>query len=303
MSKIIKLTPELIEAMKMDFAEQLGKARLFGSSFNYSKSFSNQESGKESGKATLRFTSMAWDKMHALVAKFDKEVAWHCTAERLENNVYQLSDVLVYPQKVTSATVEMDEIGYAKWIQSGIEAGDERFDHLYCQGHSHVNMGCSPSSTDLDHQRKILEMMRDTGFYVFLIWNKKGEYNAWIYDLGNNICFEKADIQIEVEDDSDSITKFLAEAKSQVVDTPPVTRYAGSGAGYANTYGAYGGYSGYSGSSKPASKETDDTSMPKGSKQKVKAIASKSSAYSSSYDFCDYRDPFYYSDRYYGLDD
>ena len=43
--------------------------------------------------------------------------------------------------------------------------------HLYA-GHSHVNMGTSPSSVDLNHQEEILRMLGDNDFYIFMIWNK-----------------------------------------------------------------------------------------------------------------------------------
>ena len=59
-------------------------------------------------KATLVIENVAWQKICALVDQCDKEVAWHGIV-RKENNVYTITDVLVFPQEVTGATVTSDE--------------------------------------------------------------------------------------------------------------------------------------------------------------------------------------------------
>ena len=42
-------------------------------------------------------------------------------------------------------------------------------------GHSHVNMGTSPSATDTKLQEDHLAQLQDNDFYIFLIVNKKRE--------------------------------------------------------------------------------------------------------------------------------
>lgn len=111
-------------------------------------------------KATVFFTPDAWAKMVTLLREFDKEVAWHGVARRGENeeaNEYIISDILVYPQTVSGASVEMDTEEYAKWIMDNAE--DDRFNNIHMQGHSHVNMAPNPSSVDLNHQEEILNML------------------------------------------------------------------------------------------------------------------------------------------------
>lgn len=214
MSKYIKLTPEHIADCIKEFEKDLTSSKWADGKVSFSKNL-----GTISRKAKIFFTEVAWMKMTALVREFDKEVAWHGVAFRGNDKTkdeYIIKDIVVYPQKVTGSTVEMDTEEYAKWIEENIE--DERFFDIRMQGHSHVNMTVSPSSVDLTHQEAILEQLSDKLFYIFMIWNKRGESNIKIYDLAKNILFENTDIEIELLDDGYGIKSFIKEAKLRVKD-------------------------------------------------------------------------------------
>lgn len=293
MSKIIRFTAEMLDQAKLELLEGLSKARMVNGTISFSKTFTTGNA-----KAVLRFTELAWLKMKALVAENDKEVAWHGVADRLGDNVYVISDILVYPQEVTGATVDMDTDGYAKWIQNGIVSGDERFDHFHAQGHSHVNMSVSPSPTDLEHQKEILDMVRDTGFYIFMIWNKKNDHNIWIYDLGQNILFENSDVSVEIDAEPNGVVKFLEEAENMVksrVPVAPVTKY-GSQYQYGSQY-----YSGAK-TEKPVGSLVASAAEKSAKDQKKKVTAHVERPQSSSMydDDDDPSGPFYYNDRYSG---
>lgn len=311
MSKIIKFTPELIDEMREEFEKQLKSAKLVDGRFSFIKSFNSS-----ADKAELVFSELAYLKMKALVDMADKEVAWHGVTERGDGNEYRVSDIMVYPQTVTGATVDMDQAEYAKWIENGILSGDARFDHVHMQGHSHVNMAVSPSSTDLEHQREILGMVRDGGFYIFMIWNKKGDHNIWIYDLAKNKVFENADITVKIDEEDNGISKFLREAKEMVkTKTYTPSAPAKSYTGYTG-YGGYGGYGGYSGgysgqreSYKPTATgggaaEKKETYLPRPSYsgQKNRVIARVDRGYEDDEED-DPKSPFYVSDHYYGMEE
>ena len=302
MSKIIKFTPELINEIKAEFEKALQSSRFVNGQFTFSKQFTN--TGK---KASLCFTPEAYAKMTALVQAFDKEVAWHFVTERGENeNEYIIYDVMVYPQTVTAATVDMDVDGYGKWLEAGLRANDERFFHMHGQGHSHVNMGVSPSSTDMDHQRKTLADLRQNGFYVFVIWNKRNEHNIWIYDLDKNTVFENADITVHIG--NSDFSGFIKEAKelvrTQTYVTPVQNRWNG---GY-DHLGASVKPAAVTPVSTPVKKEPETKQEKKndGKKEKVRANASNAapvypySLYDDD-DLDDPTDPFYVKDyNYYG---
>jgi hypothetical protein len=169
--------------------------------------------------------------MVMLVKEFDKEVAWHgvCSRREDKSDEYVIEDIVVYPQEVTGATVEMDTEQYAKWIEDNIE--DERFNHIHMQGHSHVNMGTTPSSVDLNHQEEILNMLGDDDFYIFMIWNKSFSSTNKIYDLRENILFEDKDITVKIIGGVEDLDEFLKNAKDMVKTKTyvytPGTQYGG----------------------------------------------------------------------------
>ena len=124
--------------------------------------------------------------------------------------------ILVYPQEVTASTVEMDTEKYATWLMENIE--DERFNAIRMQGHSHVRMGPTPSSVDLNHQEEILQMLGDNDFYIFMIWNKSFASNIKVYDMKENTLFENSDVSVKILDEVGDLNEFLADAKAMVKD-------------------------------------------------------------------------------------
>lgn len=212
MSKLIKMTPQCIEECKSDFEKALQSTKMTDGKLTFSKTFS-----LDNCKATVYFTGEAWVKMIMLIKEFDKEIAWHGVASRVEDeskDEYIISDIVVYPQEVSGASVEMDTAKYAEWIEENIE--DERFCNLYMQGHSHVDFGVTPSGVDIGHQESIVNMLGDDDFYIFMIWNKSFRSNTKIYDMKKNILFEDGDVDIKIIGSNEDLDEFLKDAKGKV---------------------------------------------------------------------------------------
>ena len=210
MSRPIKMTQAYMDECRQDFEKALQLTKLADGKLTFTKTFSIADR-----KAVLYFTANAWAKMTALIRDFDKEVAWHGVASRGEDeskDEYIISDIVVYPQTVSGATVEMDTEEYAKWLMDN--ADDERFENIHMQGHSHVNMAPNPSSVDLNHQEEILNMLGDDDFYIFMIWNKSLSNNIKIYDLKKNVLFEDKDITFQHEEGE--LDEFIKQAKEMV---------------------------------------------------------------------------------------
>lgn len=168
-------------------------------------------------EATVIFSDKAYAKMIALVSMFDSEVAWHGTVERKDNNTFLIKDIFVYPQQVTGVTVTTDQEEYSQWLY-GLD--DETFNSLKFQAHSHVNMGVSPSSTDISDQEKIVKQLESDMFYIFMIINKKNDIYISIYDYLNNIHYGTDDVYIRTE--SDDIMSFIEEAFDLVKKPTPL---------------------------------------------------------------------------------
>lgn len=210
MAKPIEMTPEI----KSQYMDKMSELLDSYEPTNGRISFSSECKYAEKREAIILFSRMAFQKMQDLVSAFDSEVAWHGIGERLDEGQYYISDVVVYPQRVSGSTVDMDEEQYGKWLMDNIENDD--FDHIVLQGHSHVNMAPNPSGVDVDHQEKILSMLGTDAFYIFLIWNKRGCTHTEIYDKKYNTLYENADVVYMIEDPDFDKDEFIKEAKEMV---------------------------------------------------------------------------------------
>ncbi len=209
MGKIIKITEEMAEAAAAEFFKTLKTSKFSDGKINYTKQF-----GSNDAKTTVFFTATSWMKMVSLINEFNDEVAWHGLARRGdEGNGFIIYDILVYPQEVTGATVNTDQEKYQSWL---MRHEDDIFNNIRMQGHSHVNMGTSPSLVDTTHQEKILEQLDDDMFYIFMIWNKKLESNVKVYDLANNTLYEGKDVTVELLDSGAGLNEFIKSAKELV---------------------------------------------------------------------------------------
>ncbi len=253
MSKVIKITDEFLQELTNDFLNSIKTMKLSDGKFTFSKTF-----GETDRKAKLYFTEKAWLKQDCLVRNFDKEIAWHGVAKRgEEKDTYIIEDILVYPQEVTGVTVTTDQEKYQMWLY---QHDDDVFNNIRMQGHSHVNMGTTPSGVDTTLYEQFLGQLDDTMFYIFLIWNKRNEKTIKIYDLAENTLFETKDVEVEVLDGDIGYYKFLNEAKELVQERKFNTASTASG----TTAETTGGYK-----TSPASK-TEDALNPSGKKGKPK---------------------------------
>ena len=175
-------------------------------------SFSYSPECKIEQKAKIKFRPEAFIKMWMLIQHFSTEVAWYATVFRDEEheNVFYVNDILLFPQTVDGGSVRCDDNEYATWLQ---DLPDEQFNNRRFHGHSHVNMSPYPSATDDTHRKDVISTLEDDDYYIFMIWNKTGQWTSNIYDLKNNIHYTTADIDIEFIDGQ---TEYLALADELV---------------------------------------------------------------------------------------
>lgn len=244
MAHPIRITDEMIEEMKREFISAIPTMRLSEGKIDFHRNLAEIDR-----RAVLRFTELAWLKMTVLVSGFDSEVGWHGLARRseTEENTFIVDDILIYPQKVTATTVSPDQVEYQNWL---ISQPDEIFQNIRFQGHSHVNMGVTPSGVDTAFYDEILSQLEDDMFYIFMIINKREEKHVRIYDMLNNVFYGTKDVTVEVMNEV-GLNRLLAEAKQMVTRetyTPAATSAAKNvpvatqmTQNYAGTGGVYGG--------------------------------------------------------------
>lgn len=271
MSRPIKFTEKLLEEVKKEFAAHLSTTKMFDGKVSFSKEYV----WKGDDKATIVFTPTAYLKMFRLIQEFSDEVAWHGVAKRSEEDesTFFITDILVYPQEVTGATVNTDQVKYQTWL---MELPDEVFNNLRMQGHSHVNMAPSPSSVDTTHQEAILGQLEDSMFYIFMIWNKSLKHNIKIFDLKNNTLYEDEDIVVKFPTDDESFDDFIKESK-ELVKKKSTYSYGGGGYGYA-----------YQKTSKPTQKKEEKKEESKvGSGWKGRGRSARDDYYKTGYEYYD----------------
>lgn len=231
MSKPIYLTKEYIDNMVEEFRKNVADAKMSDGEIKFTKKFNY--TGDDDTKAHVVFRPNAYVKMLVLLKHFDSEVAWHGTVERRGKDTFIITDIVVYPQTVTGSTVNTDQEEYQKWLMA---LDDDYFNSMRMQGHSHVNMGTSPSGVDTNHQQQILSQLKDTDYYIFMVYNKRAEHTIKIYDYPNNVMYEDKDIVVSVADDGFDAEEFLVASDKVVTRT---TYTGGYGGGY-HLYGADG---------------------------------------------------------------
>lgn len=141
-------------------------------------------------KPTIIFSSEAWEKIKTLVHKSNYEIGWHGVVHKC-NNFYKVTDILVYPQITTAVTTEADEDKYRIWLEN---LSDQTYNNIRLQGHSHVNMHSSPSTTDLNYYKQLINKIKD--YYIVMITNKQNDLWINLYDLQEGIIYETDDIKI-----------------------------------------------------------------------------------------------------------
>ena len=209
MKKPITITEAMMQEMAELFRAECERAKLADGRVSFSREYKFPDT--DDRKAKIHFTADAYEKMTKVIDAFSSEVAWHGFVERVGDMEFIVTDILVYPQMVTGATVNTDQEEYTKWLDT-IDV--EEFNKMHFQGHSHVYMATHPSSVDLGHQSEIIKQLKKDDFYIFMIWNKKREFTAKVYDMATNTLFDGSDVEVTYE--PSPVDEFIEDAKAMV---------------------------------------------------------------------------------------
>ena len=228
--KPLFLSEEMKEELFKQFLEKF-KKELDEYAFNTSETSMTiktnfSQTAKE--KVVITYSQEAYLRMQALVEFFDTEVAWYGLVEQLDPLHYYVYDVKLHKQYVNGAKVDTEDEDALAFFES---LTDDEANHMHFQAHSHVKMSTSASGVDLENQRGMVKNMGKTGFYIFQIWNKSGDINTYLYDLDNNVYYDKKDVIIDVE----GVDDFIAEVAGLVVEKKAYPYQTGNGYNYSST--------------------------------------------------------------------
>lgn len=244
MIRPIRLTDSLKALCLEDFEKSMTSARLAEGRFVFERSFKWED---ELPNVIVRFTMKAYLKMLRLLSDYTSEIGWNGVVYRDEEqeNLFHITDIIVCPQTVTGVTVDTDQQRLEKWMR---ELPVDVFNHMRLQGHSHVNMSVSPSTTDTKNWKEIVGNLVDDGrdeYYIFMIWNKKLEHTVRVYDYTNNRFYDDASVSVQIDEPDFDLDAFMKEVKGLVTSSASSygkgSSYGGSGYGGSGGYGS-GGY-------------------------------------------------------------
>ena len=173
-------------------------------------------------------TPNAYIKMRMLVEKSDKEVGWYGIVNQMPglDATYLIEDIIVYPQKVTGATVEQDE---ERMFNFEMSLTTEQVNHKRFHGHSHVNMTTTPSGVDENFYQDLLTQVTD--YYIITITNKRGEYTTRFYDMQHNILYTDVPIQL-IQDSGVAYLDWYEEQSKEIKAATIVSKMPPQNTGY-----------------------------------------------------------------------
>lgn len=221
--KLLDITP-VRDVIKQKMLERYDATSFF----NVDKSISIQVDvadllreyieSKQLDTPTVMITSDAYIKMRKLVEETSTEVGWYGTVEE-HGNQFLITDILVYPQTVTGATCEQDD---DRMFEFEMSLTDEQVNTKRFQGHSHVNMGVTPSGVDENFYNELLTQVND--YFIIMVTNKKDDVYLRFYDKLNNLVYEDLDLVIVSNEGVNYDEWYLEEAKKLAKKTfTPIT--------------------------------------------------------------------------------
>lgn len=226
----IRATDNMIEETQKEllvkvakFLEELKTKNLTKGTISFSQAYEYGEA--DCIRPVVEFAPEAWMKMTALVSTVSSEIAWNGIVDRKDDSHYYISDILVYPQKVTGATVDPDEGERSLWLS---KIPREQRCKLGFQGHSHVNMAPSPSGTDMESRAEIVQHLDENDFYIFMIMNKSYEYTMALYDMKTNALYDTKDIEVVSYVGETNLLDWYKEEKKNKIKTTYTGSYYGS---------------------------------------------------------------------------
>ena len=198
----------------------------------------------------IHITQKAYEKMMALVDNCEYEIAWFATVDVSEDGkLLTVEDTIFVPeQKVTGVTVGIKEESMSnlfKYLREtyGVDKAIEINNKMRLWGHSHVNMGVSPSGTDTNQMKEFtLDYVEGNPYFIMIILNKHKAIHVTLLDMRAKMKYVNAPYTLDnsVDPEIDAWAKEQIESnveKYVYVYHNPVRRWD-SEEGYNAAFGA-----------------------------------------------------------------
>jgi hypothetical protein len=173
------------------------------------------------------------------------EIGWlGCVKRNQEDNTFLVYKILPLPrQEVHSATTEILPEGLCELMTDLLESGDitpEEANDIRYWGHSHVNMGVTPSGQDSSQMDALTANVKEANsvnrFFIRCITNKKGDYNFAIFQYDLGIALKDANWSLALERSDDRVEYWKAQIEDKVSEIRTTYKKIGYGAQHYNGY-------------------------------------------------------------------
>lgn len=131
----------------------------------------------------VRLSAKASAKIDRLVLSLPTEVGFYGLVDKIEDSgkfIFNITDILLYPQKVSMATTTTDDLEMASFYMENAS----RINKIRYHGHSHVSMAAVPSIVDKRHMDGLVSQLKQNKYYIFQIFNKQGQVSSIIFIQG-----------------------------------------------------------------------------------------------------------------------
>lgn len=185
-------------------------------------------------------TTDAYCKMRKLVDDTTTEIGWYGIVHKMEalEATYIIEDIIVYPQTVSGATCTQDD---DKIFQFELSLTTDQVNHKRFHGHSHVNMGTTPSGVDEGFYQDLLTQVND--YFIIIVTNKRGDVTSRFYDMEHNLLYSDIPLNVIANDGTALDTWYdtaTAELSDKIYASAPITGGANfQGSVFDDEYSSY----------------------------------------------------------------
>lgn len=135
---------------------------------------------------TVFYTAQVKGIIDYLVHKCPDEVGWLGTVQTLANGDFLIDQIFVPKQTVCATETDIDTTAMGELAEELFNMNKDPSTLIYW-GHSHVNMGVTPSGQD---ETQIAEYLEDCPRFIRGIYNKRGDSKVDVYDVTNRVIHQ-----------------------------------------------------------------------------------------------------------------
>lgn len=138
---------------------------------------------------SVTISERAMAQMFIYTKEVQDEVGWLGTAFKNGRDIH-IEETFLFDQEVHATTTEITPEGLEKFAMELLSTpeGASKWNDIKMWGHSHVNMGVTPSGQDDKQMEEFSRIGHD--FFVRLICNKKGELRIDVYLYEDGLVFK-----------------------------------------------------------------------------------------------------------------